>query len=366
MPKVSVALIVRNEAENIATCLNSVRAHVDEIVVVDTGSTDDTKQIVRQFTDRIFDFVWCDDFGKARQYAFDQATGNWVFWMDADDILVGGEHLREEIASAPPETTSMLWKYIYVSNGVPTLEHWRERCVRNDGSYRWTGRVHETLETEQRDVRFYSQRVFLEHHQKHLATRSRRNLNILEAEFAELGDQVSPRTLFYLGNEYMEYAEWEKAVESYRLYLQKGTWQDERYFAAIRLGRSLRNLKRYDKALDAYLSALKERPEFPHAYFGLAEVYYYLQMWERVIHWAEIGHQIPSPITTLFLIKTEWEYDWLIHYTNALYHVGRLQDALEWTDYALSLRPEDAYHLSNKAFFLNRVDALIRAQMSSY
>jgi len=174
------------------------------------------------------------------------------------------------------------------------------------------------------------------------------------------------RTLFYLGNEYMEYAEWEKAVECYRLYLQRGTWQDERYFAAIRIGRSLRNLQRYDEALDAYLSAFKERPDFPHAYFGLAEVYYYQQAWGRVIHWAELGDQMPDPDTTLFLIKSEWEYDWLIHYTNALYHVGRLQDAIEWTEYALSLRPEDAYHLSNKTFFLNRVDAVIRSQLSSF
>ena len=366
MPKISVALIVRNEAENIATCLNSVREHVDEIVVVDTGSTDDTKEIVSQFTDRIFDFVWCDDFGKARQYAFDQATGDWVFWMDADDILVGGEHLRGEIEAVPPETTEIQWKYIYIVNGAVVLEHWRERCVRNDGSYRWFGRVHETLDTTQAKVRFFSQQVYLEHHQKHLATRSRRNLNILEAEYAELGTAISARSLFYLGNEYMDNAEWEKAVEHYRLYLQKGTWQDERYLAAIRLARSLRNLKRFDEALDAYLSALKERPEFPHAYFGLAEIYYYLQAWDRVIHWVEIGERMPPPVTTLFLIRAEWEYDWIIYYTNALYHVGRLQDALEWTDYALNLRPEDAYHLSNKKFFLSRVDALIRSQMNAY
>jgi glycosyltransferase involved in cell wall biosynthesis len=366
MPKISVALIVRNEAENIPTCLSSVRDHVDEIIVVDTGSTDDTKRIVRQFTEKIFDFVWCDDFGKARQFAFDQATGDWVFWMDADDILVGGEHLRGEIAAAPPEMNDMQWKYIYMTNGVPTLEHWRERCVRNDGSFRWVGRVHETLQTEQADNRFYSQKIYLEHHQQHQPTRSRRNLNILEAEAAELGAAVSPRTLFYLGNEYMEYGEWDKAAESYRRYLQRGGWQDERYFAAIRLGRSLRNLTRFDEALDAYLSALKERPDFPHAYFGLAEIYYYQQAWDRVIHWAEIGERMPSPVTTLFLVKTEWEYDWLIHYTNALYHVGRLQDALEWTNYALQLRPEDAYHLSNKTYFLKHVDALIRSQMNAF
>ncbi len=366
MSRITAALIVRNEAGKIAKCLSSVRDHVDEIVVVDTGSTDETRQIVATFTDRIFDFVWCNDFSKTRQYAFDQATGDWVFWMDADDILIGGENLRAEIDAFAPETSSVGWKYVYINDGVATLEHWRERLVRNDGSFRWQGRVHETLSRNGEDQRVYSDRIYIEHHQEHEPARSRRNLNILEAEFAELGDGVAPRTLFYLGNEYMEYGEWEQAIERYRLYLQRGTWQDERYFAAIRLGRSLRNLQRYDEAIDAYLSALKERPDFPHAYFGLAEIYYYQQRWDRVIHWAEIGERIPSPMTTLFLIKTEWEYDWLIHYTNALYHVGRLQDAIEWTNHALSLRPEDAYHLSNKSYFLKSVDALIRSQMNAF
>ncbi len=364
MSRISLAMIVRNEADKIARCLSSVRDYVDEIVIVDTGSTDETKAIVSQFTDRIFDFVWCDDFSKARQFAFDHATGDWIFWMDADDILIGGEYLRAEVDAMPAESASMSWKYIYVNNGTVTLEQWRERLVRNDGTYHWEGRVHEVLIRDREDNRSYVERIYIEHHQERVAARTRRNLNILEAEFAELGEATPARTLFYLGNEYMEYAEWEKAAESYRLYLKKGTWQDERYFAAVRLARSLRNLQRYDDAIDAYLSAFKERPELPLAYFGLAEIYYYQQKWDRVIHWSELGEQMPPPQTTLFLIKTEWEYDWIIFYTIALFHVGRLQDALEWTNHALKLRPEDAYHLSNKTFFLNSIDALISSQVS--
>lgn len=364
-PKITAAMIVRNEAQTIARCLNSLRDHVDEIIIVDTGSTDETKAIVRQFTDRVFDFEWCDDFAKARQYAFDQATGDWVFWLDADDLLQGAEHLHEEAAALSPEVTSVHWKYVIVTNRVPVMDYWRERLVRNDGSFHWVGRVHENLIRDRADQHVRSERIFVEHHQLHQPSRTRRNLNILEAERAELGEAVSARTLFYLGNEYMDYAEWEKAVETYRAYLQKGSWEDERFFAALRLGRSLRNLRRYDEAIDAYLSALRERPQFPHAYFGLAEIYYFQQKWDRVIHWAEIGEQLAAPDTVLFLRPTEWEYDWLIHYTNALYHVGRLQDALTWTEYALSLNPDDEFHNANKSFFLNQVDRVILSQINS-
>ena len=88
-PRISLAMIVRNEAEGLARCLSSVAAGVDEIIIVDTGSTDDTIAIARKFTDRVCELRWTDDFAAARQYAFDQATGEWILWLDGDDEFAG-------------------------------------------------------------------------------------------------------------------------------------------------------------------------------------------------------------------------------------------------------------------------------------
>src|SRR6266540_3681495 len=85
--RVSLTMIVRNEEKNIADCLESVRELVDELVVVDTGSQDRTKVIASALGAKVFDFPWVDSFARARNEAILHATGDWIFWLDADDRL---------------------------------------------------------------------------------------------------------------------------------------------------------------------------------------------------------------------------------------------------------------------------------------
>ncbi len=93
---VSLTMIVKNEEANLATCLESVRGLFDEIVVLDTGSKDRTVEIARSFGARVFDFVWVDDFGAARNAALARATGDYAFWLDADDLIEASERVKLE------------------------------------------------------------------------------------------------------------------------------------------------------------------------------------------------------------------------------------------------------------------------------
>lgn len=85
--KLSAVLIVKNESQHLARCLESLVKHVDEIVVVDTGSTDDTVKIAHNFGARVEHFEWCDDFSAARNASLDHATGDWALWIDADEVV---------------------------------------------------------------------------------------------------------------------------------------------------------------------------------------------------------------------------------------------------------------------------------------
>jgi glycosyltransferase involved in cell wall biosynthesis len=89
---VSLSMIVRNEEANLAACLASAGNLADEIVVVDTGSTDRTKEIAREHGARVFDFRWCDDFSAARNESISRATRGWIFWLDADDRIDDANH----------------------------------------------------------------------------------------------------------------------------------------------------------------------------------------------------------------------------------------------------------------------------------
>jgi len=95
--KLSLCLICRDNERTIRPCLESIRPWVDEMVVVDTGSTDQTPQIATELGARLYHFAWCDDFAAARNESLRHARGQWLFWMDSDDTIVeeNGRKLRE-------------------------------------------------------------------------------------------------------------------------------------------------------------------------------------------------------------------------------------------------------------------------------
>src|SRR5690625_2515683 len=94
MITISLCMIVKNEEKTIGRCLNSVHDLVDEIIIVDTGSKDQTKRLCRRFTDRLFDFKWVDNFSAARNFSFSHATQDFILWLDGDDVI--GDHDRRK------------------------------------------------------------------------------------------------------------------------------------------------------------------------------------------------------------------------------------------------------------------------------
>lgn len=91
MPTISLCMIVKNEEAHIARCLDSVAELVDEIIIVDTGSTDRTVEIVSEYTSLVYLYPWRDDFSEARNHSFSKASMDYCMWMDADDILEESE-----------------------------------------------------------------------------------------------------------------------------------------------------------------------------------------------------------------------------------------------------------------------------------
>lgn len=360
-PTVAAALIVRDEARVLARCLDALHGAVDELVVVDTGSSDATRDIAARYTDRLFDFAWCDDFSAARQFAFDRATADWVLWVDADDVVQNAARIRPLVAAAPADVAGFRWQYVYArdAHDRPRCVFWRERCVRHDGRFRWHGRVHEYLASSQPATLQNSRDVVVEHRPeaRRLAGKQHRNLALLEAELAAAGDRPQPRTLFYLAGEYAAAGQPAAAIAAYRRYLRIADWDDEAYLAQTRLAGLYRAAAAYDQAIDADLAALKRCPHWPNAYFGLAESYYYLADWPKVIHWSEMGRAMPLPETTHFVDPLAYHFDWIIHFANALYHVGELAEAQAWTRHALTICPDDPWHRENDRFFARQLAA---------
>ena len=148
----SLCLIVRNGERSLGPALASARPFVDEMIVVDTGSTDGTRQIARANGAVLREFAWCDDFSAARNFSIEQATGDWIFWMDADDVLPAGsgQKLRQVISQHPQRNTAF-WvtveETITSPSGRPprVVGHAHAKLFPRHPAIRFKYRVHEQV-----------------------------------------------------------------------------------------------------------------------------------------------------------------------------------------------------------------------------
>jgi glycosyltransferase involved in cell wall biosynthesis len=209
---VSLCLIVKNEADKLAPCLGSVAGLVQEMIVIDTGSTDGTQDVARRHGARVFDFAWIDDFSAARNESIRHATCPWVLWLDADEWLDDDNRARlgALVASLSNENAAYVMKQLSIptQGGGGRMAVDQVRLFRNDPAIRWCYRVHEqillALRAAEHDVR--STDIAIAHAGYHDAAERRRkldrNVRLMELEKRERPDD--PITLFNLGWAYQQ------------------------------------------------------------------------------------------------------------------------------------------------------------------
>ena len=218
--RVSLCMIVKDEEANLPECLASAADLVDEVVVVDTGSADRTKEVAARFHARVFDFPWMDDFAAARNEGLKHATGDWAFWLDADDRLDGDNRARLKalIDGLRGENAAYVMKCLCLpdpeTRTATVVDH--VRLFRNDPALRWEYRVHEQILPSLRrgggDVRWSD--VVVRHVGYQDPALRRRKLErdgrILRLEHADKPDD--PFILFNLGSIAHELGRCEEAV----------------------------------------------------------------------------------------------------------------------------------------------------------
>jgi glycosyltransferase involved in cell wall biosynthesis len=143
-------MIVKNEENVLARCLDSLRGLIDEIIIVDTGSTDHTKEIALQYTDFVYDFSWCDDFAAARNFSFSKATMEYIYSADADEYI--DELNRRRFSTLKnallPEIEIVQMEYVTpakfntVQNSTKEL---RPKLFRRLRTFTWINPIHETV-----------------------------------------------------------------------------------------------------------------------------------------------------------------------------------------------------------------------------
>ena len=203
MKTLSVCMMVKNEADKIGNILSDVQAFADEIVVVDTGSEDATKCVALGWNAKIFDYPWHDDFSAARNHTIDQATGDYIVVLDADDRI--NEKNIERILEWRKDLNGSVYAFQISNDDNENLTHTfnQIRAFPNRPDLRYEGWVHNTLDpaVEKAGLKIISTRILVIHsgysdeavvHAKH-----DRALSILEREV--IAKPESARVHCYLG-----------------------------------------------------------------------------------------------------------------------------------------------------------------------
>lgn len=243
-PLLSLCMILKDEEYFIRRCLDSVRDHVDDMVLVDTGSTDRTRELCRDYTDRVFDFTWVDDFAAARNHALARARGEWILVLDADEVILPRDlrFMRDFIGSAPEDVYSL--RELNYSNDT-TRYGWQllegphplgwdyrgyspnriARLFRNRPEIRYTGTVHEVIDPAVPGVRYASLDVDIHHDSSGNATRdpATRQLNYLRIIEGVLRQRADGRLAGYAGHVRMTYLQdYPAAIAHFRQAVAQG------------------------------------------------------------------------------------------------------------------------------------------------
>ncbi|MFM9277999.1 glycosyltransferase family 2 protein [Paenibacillus jiagnxiensis] len=280
-PSISLCMIVRNERKYLPKCLSSVQHIVDEIIIVDTGSTDDTVAIAKAFGAKVIEMPWQDSFADARNRSFDEATGDWILWLDADEEMDENEaeKLKELLSrDAVREQRIEGIQFVFCNHleGGGVEYNYLHRLVRNRPEYRFEGRIHEQilpnmlkfdpgLQLGQVDIHV--------HHYGYLAQnvidqdKIRRNITLLQQSMAEYPEYS--HYYYYLSVELYRINDLEEALRHINVFLNRAEADTGKALLAsahkYRLI-MLADLMRYDDLIRCSEESISKFPGFTDLY----------------------------------------------------------------------------------------------------
>jgi len=275
--KLSVFSVVKNEEKMIEDSLKSMKG-ADEIIIVDTGSTDKTIKIAKKYTDKIYtDYKWNDNFAEAKNYAMSKCTGDWIVGLDADCRFEknGIKNLKKLIAKDGKDHNVLNLKIVpNTFDNRDTKYHTLPKVFKAGKDIHYEGRVHEFVkEGDQVAKGFGPGEVALVYlYSPTHYTDPDRNLRILLQEVKD--HPQSSRWKFYLGREYFQKKDYIKCIWWLNEYLKIGKWAPEKSNAYLVIARAYWYSGMGDDARMMCMHAIRLNPDYAEALRLMAEMHY--------------------------------------------------------------------------------------------
>ena len=276
---ITLSMIVKNEGEHLKDCLLSVKDVVDEIVLVDTGSTDNTIEIAKEFGAKVYNFNWIDDFSAARNFALDHSSGDWILYLDADERL--SDSSKNELKNLTRRKNECAYfckvKSINDFNRRSSVMDY-VRLFPNEKNIRFEGKIHEQIENALRNENYSIKKSNIEilHlgynlSDENLKEKAKRNLQLLSKEFE---NNPSSYYAFQLGQSYGILNDKINAEKYFRISLNDTTLKNEYKSLAYRY-LSVNSVEKgeWDSALSYIEKSLSADEAQPIALMVAAKIY---------------------------------------------------------------------------------------------
>lgn len=345
-------MIVKDEEIQLENCLSSVKDIVDEIIAVDTGSSDATKEIALRFTDKVFDFPWEDDFSKARNFSFMQASMDYILWLDADDVLLPDDQVKlrnlKHRLDASVDAVMMNYNTAFDAKGNVTFRYYRERLVKRERQFLWKEPVHECLE-------IYGNIIYSDveiTHRKIKSPSSGRNIAIYERTLNE-GGLLSARGLYYYARELKDNSRFGEAIHFFNLFLDSGKgWVEDNITACAELAACYAHENLRKEQLQTLTRSFIY--DTPRAEICCALGYAWKSVgdFKRACFWFRLATMLEKPEKNPGFIREDcWGYIPCIELAVCYDKIGMPQIAEQYNELAAKFKPDDPFVKLNRNYF---------------
>lgn len=283
----AVLVIARDEASVIGRCLASLPPH-DELIVVDTGSSDDTCEIAKQYGAKIARFDWVNDFAAARNFAEGLATCDYVFWIDADEELIEGHDVVSEIVREGKEISVRPQINLMLPTGEVGRPFLRQDLIHKKGSHKWAGKIHEWTEGPlgRAEPRITYQEIARPEGDKP---------HSWEALRIAADEDLSDRSLFFLAAAHGSLGHYIEAIALYDFMLSLPAAPNTmRSRACWMKGHIYRTKGDYSSAVRNYLDAIYQCPELAEPYYYLGEMFLEVGKLNLALAWLSAAMPLPQ------------------------------------------------------------------------
>lgn len=354
---VGLAVITRNRAEKLRAMLQSCERFYDQLVVVDSDSEDNTREVAAEFGGELHNLPYQKgaliDMAALRNESFRHITADWIMWLDDDDLLQPGDgaRIKPYLESLGPDIGGvwMFYHYSFDEYGNPSTIHIRERMMRRDRIWHWEEQVHE-IPVPEGAVTWEMNRDIIVTHTGGHESRTAKIMPVLQKRLKENPEDL--RACFYMAQQLYADGQWGQAAEWYTRYSRKEqAFSLQRWQCLTYAARCYREMGDWQKAIDRDFEAILFMPDLADGYLGLAESFMRKGEFWKGIHFGELAVQKNAPNPILFVNTLDYSFrPWSV-LSVCLAGEGRFQDAVDACDKALEVRPGDKAVLENRAKF---------------